>query len=217
MNIDGLVNQYFDGNGPLPAMEMFDNESIYTVYSDIVNILKKQPDIELGVLQTLSFCFYEILDNVLTHSMKQCGIVALNYSPQQAKIQIMVVDNGIGIHRSLAENETYRDISEEEALTQCMRDSVTDGKGMGYGLYSMSRLMREAGIILKLHSGSHILVSNGKEEWIEKTDFWQGTVIYFELRSDLEIDPNEVLENRTDAVTEFNEEFLDTEDIDNLW
>ena len=55
------------------------------------------------------------------------------------------------------------------------------------------------------------------EERVEETNFWQGTIIYFELYSNKDIDPNKVLENRTDAVSEFNDEFLDTEDIDNLW
>lgn len=62
-----------------------------------------------------------------------------------------------------------------------------------------------------------MLTSNGVEEKIEETDFWQGTVVYFELYSDKEIDPNVVLENRADAVSEFNDEFLNTEDMDNLW
>ncbi len=217
MNIDGLLKQYFGKCDSLPIIEMFDSESIHSVYKDIVNVLKMQPDIELSILQTLSYCFYEILDNVLTHSMKSCGTVMLKYSPKEAKIQIMVVDDGIGIHRSLIKNEIYRNVSEAEALVQCMRDKVTDGKGMGFGLYSTACLIRQAGIILKLHSGNHLLVWNGEKEQIEDTDFWQGTVIYFELYSDKEINPNEVLENRTDAVSEFNEEFLDTEDIENLW
>ena len=142
MNIDGLINRYFGGSSPLPAMEMFDSESVYAVYKDIVNMLKMQPDIELGVLQTLSYCFYEILDNVLTHSTKSCGIVVLRYLPEKTKIQIMVVDDGIGIHRSLTENEAYRDLSEADALALCMHDKVTDGKGMGFGLYSTACLMR---------------------------------------------------------------------------
>ena len=194
MNIDGLLNRYFGDSGTLPVIEMFDSESIHTVYKDIVNTLKMQPDIDLGILQTLSYCFYEILDNVLTHSMKQCGTVVMKYSPNLAKIQIMVVDDGIGIYRSLTENEAYHDISEAEALAKCM-----------------------LGIMLKLHSGNHMLTSNGVEEKIEETDFWQGTVVYFELYSDKEIDPNVVLENRADAVSEFNDEFLNTEDMDNLW
>ena len=78
-------------------------------------------------------------------------------------------------------------------------------------------MIRQAGIVLKLHSGNHILISNGVEERIDKIHFWQGTVVYFELYSDKDIDPDKVLENRTDAVTEFNDEFLCTEDVDNLW
>lgn len=70
MNIDSLLKRYFDNNSTLPVIEVFDSENIHLVYKDIVNILKKHPDIELSVLQTLSYCFYEILDNVLTHSLK---------------------------------------------------------------------------------------------------------------------------------------------------
>lgn len=92
MNIDGLIKRYFGDSGTLPVIEMFDSESIHAVYKDIVNTLKMQPDIELGILQTFSYCFYEILDNVLTHSMKSCGTVVMRYSPEKAKIQIMVVD-----------------------------------------------------------------------------------------------------------------------------
>lgn len=180
-------------------------------------MLKMQPDIELGILQTLSYCFYEILDNVLTHSMKSCGTAIMKYTPEKAKIPIMVVDDGIGIHRSLTENEAYRNISEAEALAKCMLDRVTDGKGMGFGLYSTACLIRQAGIVLKLHSGRHLLTYNGTEERIEEVGLWQGTVIYFELYSNKEIDPNEVLENRTDAISDFNDQFIDTEDIENLW
>ena len=217
MNIDGLLRQYFGENDTLPVIEVFDSESIHAVYKDIVNTLKMQPDIELGILQTLSYCFYEILDNVLTHSMKSCGTVVMKYTPAKAKIQIMVVDDGIGIHRSLAENEVYCGISEGEALAKCMLDRVTDGKGMGFGLYSTACLMRQAGIVLHLHSGSHILISNGVEDRIEETGFWQGTIVYFELCSDKEIDPNKVLENRTDVISDFNDEFFGMEDVDNLW
>lgn len=151
MNIDSLLKRYLGESGALPVIEMFDSESIHAVYKDIVNTLKMQPDIELGILQTLSYCFYEIFDNVLTHSMKACGIVVMRYDSKKAKIQIMVVDDGIGIHRSLTENKVYRNLTEAEALTQCMLDKVTDGKGMGFGLYSTACLIRQAGIMLKLH------------------------------------------------------------------
>ena len=183
MNIDSLLKRYFGDSNTLPVIEMFDSESIHAVYRDIVNTLKMQMDIELGILQTLSYCFYEILDNVLTHSMKSCGTAVMRYTPEKAKIQIMVVDDGIGIQRSLSENDAYRNISEAEALAQCMLDKVTDGKGMGFGLYSTACLIRQAGIILKLHSGKHILIYDGVEERIEETGFWLKALTWCQIRS----------------------------------
>lgn len=70
---------------------------------------------------------------------------------------------------------------------------------------------------MKLHSGNHILIFDGVEERIEKAVFWQSTVVYFELSSDKEIDSDEVLEYRTNVVSEFSEEFLETDDVDDLW
>jgi hypothetical protein len=92
-----------------------------------------------------------------------------------------------------------------------------DGKGMGYGLYSTICLIKNAGIQMEIHSGQHILHTDGDKETIFDAPLWQGTIVYFELHTDKEIDPNSILENRTDAETEFNETFIDTSDIDELW
>ncbi len=69
----------------------------------------------------------------------------------------------------------------------------------------------------EIHSGTHLLVSDGKKEVVTKAPLWQGTLIYVELRSNQDINPNEILDGRTDVETEFNEEFLDFEDLENLW
>ena len=139
------------------------------------------------------------------------------YIPQENAIRILVVDDGIGIKASLSENEVYSDISEEEAIQKCIQDKVTDGKGMGFGLYSTLCLIRNAGIRLELHSGNHILISDGKTESIESSTDWQGTILYLEIHSNKEINPNDVLQNRVDVEDEFNDTFLDTEDVDKLW
>lgn len=217
MNIDTLLNKYFKECSSLPTIEVFDNENIYNVYVDVVKTLKNSPDIELGVLQLLSYCFYEILDNVLIHSGKKTGTVIMHYEPSKSSVRILVVDDGMGILRSLSENEAYKDLSESEAIRLCLKNKVTDGKGMGYGLYSTVCLIKNAGIQMEIHSGQHILHTDGDKETIFDAPLWQGTIVYFELHTDKEIDPNSILENRTDAETEFNETFIDTSDIDELW
>lgn len=217
MNIDNLVNRYFKDCPSLPTIEVFDNENIYDVYVDVVTTLKNSPDIELGVLQLLSYCFYEILDNVLTHSGKKTGTVLMHYDPSRSSVKILVADDGIGIRQSLSENDVYKDISEAEAMHLCLKDKVTDGRGMGYGLYSTVCLIKNAGIQMEIHSGQHLLRTDGKREEVCEAHLWQGTIIYFELHTDKEIDPNSILENRTDAEAEFNETFIDTSDLDELW
>ena len=104
MNIDSLLNYYFKDCNAQPLIEVFDTENIYNVYSDIVKSLTNYPDIELSVMQALSYCFYEVLDNVLTHSGKTCGTAISLYSPTKSMIQILVADDGMGIQQSLAQN-----------------------------------------------------------------------------------------------------------------
>ena len=215
MNIDGLVNKYFQGKNP--TIEVFDEQSIHQVYSNVVNLLKACPDVELGVLQLFSYCFYEILDNVVTHSGKNCGTVISQYLSDENTIRLLIVDDGKGIKASLSENEAYKDIAEDEALRKCLQDRVTDGKGMGFGLYSTLCLIRNIGVRLELHSGSHVLVSDGTTERIDKTTQWQGTILFIEIYANKDIEPNAVLLNRVDVADEFNDTFLDSEEFDNLW
>ena len=88
---------------------------------------------------------------------------------------------------------------------------------MGYGLYSTTCLIKNAGIVMEIHSGQHLLRTDGKKEVIREAPQWQGTIVFFELHTDREIDPNSILENRTDVESQFNETFINTSDLDELW
>ena len=217
MNVDKLIHKYFKGNQLSPTIEVFDNDTIYNTYTDIVRLLNGYPDIELTMLQGLSYCFYEILDNVLTHSEKICGTVLMRYLPEENIIQILVADDGIGVKASLCANPKYENISEEEAVRTCIMDGVTDGKGMGFGLYSTSRLIQNVGITLEIHSGNSLLIYDGSKTQIVKASYWQGTIVYFELHSNKEINPNDIVDNRTDCEGQFNDEFMKEDELDNLW
>ena len=54
--------------------------------------------------------------------------------------------------------DVFDDITEAEALRLCLEDTITDGKGMGFGLYTTSRLVDSIGKEFILHSGSHKLM-----------------------------------------------------------
>ena len=217
MNVDSLLHQYFPGTEKV-CIEMFDDKNIQQVYRRLVEVLIRQPEIETSLLQGMSYCFYEILDNVITHSGKPNGIVITHYSESKSLIRILVADDGIGVRASLSANDKFSDITEKQALEYCIKDSVSDGKGMGFGLYSTSRLVNTSGHKLVIRSGNYTLFANGGIS-VEPSDFWQGTIVYLELRSDTDIDPAEIVDHRTNPEDEFEVLFLDgrNPELDELW
>lgn len=78
---------------------------------------------------------FDYLDNVHIHSGKPLGTAITHFDAEKDILRVLVADDGMGIRASLAENECYSTISEEDALHMCIQDTVTDGKGMGFDLY----------------------------------------------------------------------------------
>ena len=62
----------------------------------------------------------------------------------------------------------------------------------------------------------HRLVMNGESILVEEAEFWQGTIVYMQLRTNAEIDPNDVVERRTDIEDEYNIMFNE-ENPEELW
>lgn len=216
MDVSFLIKQYFNDTANV-SIDVFDSVSLNRVYQDVINVLTAHLDIEVSVLQALSYCFYEILDNVHIHSGKPLGTAITHFDQQTDTLRILVADDGKGIHASLQENPEYKDISEQDALQKCLMDSVTDGKGMGFGLYATSRMMQDIGKKFILHSGhSKLLVQNGQTE-VVINGLWEGTIVFMELGTAQEIDPENVVEHRTKASDEYNEMFIDCDELTELW
>ena len=217
MNLTTLIKQYFSLSNEGVTIDVFDEKNIYDVYQRVVGILTQYIDIETTVLQAMSYCFYEILDNVLTHSGKEMGTVITHYDSSNHVLSFLIGDDGMGVRASLSENEKYAGISEPEALKMCIKDAITDGKGMGFGLYSTSLLVRDAGLRFEVRSGNHtMLVQDGVESTIESTP-WQGTIVYLQLRTNKEINPAEVVANRTNVAEQYNDVFLNDNELKELW
>ena len=53
---------------------------------------------------------------------------------------------------------------------------------------------------------------------IEESEPWEGTIVYFELWANMDIDPASVVDHRTDPAEEFDVLFLDEKTgLDTLW
>lgn len=216
MDVAFLLKQYFSEDENV-SIDVFDAHTLNDVYQQVINTLTSHFEIELSVLQSLSYCFYEVLDNVHIHSGKPLGTAITHFDKESQVLKVLVADDGMGIRASLAQNAKFANISESDALVMCLQDSISDGKGMGFGLYTTSRLVRNAGLRFVLHSGSHKLVEEKGQISVIKNGFWQGTIVYMEINTSLDIDPNEVVDYRTSVESEYNDMFIDTDELDKLW
>ena len=216
MDVAFILDRYFKGKENV-SIDVFDAQTLNAVYKDVVKAMTSHFDIEVSVLQALSYCLYEMMDIVHIHSGKPLGTAMTHYDEHQKVLRILIADDGIGIRASLAENDIYRDVTEPEALKLCLEDKITDGKGMGFGLYTTYRLVDSIGKEFILHSGSHKLFIEGEKTTVIKNGFWQGTLIYMEIGTSEEIDPNQIVDHRTDAAEEYNETFVETGELESLW
>jgi anti-sigma regulatory factor (Ser/Thr protein kinase) len=217
MDITTLIKQYFnEQSADQVTIDVFDRTTIDVVYRRVIELLKGHLNIELGVLQALAYCLYEVLDNVIIHADKHAGIILTNYDEQQHTLRILVADDGIGVHQSLTTNTLYQDLTEPEALHAAIKDRVTDGQGLGFGLYATNLLIKHTNSAFEFRSGYHKLTMNGEEIKVKQCEFWQGTILYMQLRTDAEIDPNDVVERRTDVEDEYNIMFNE-ENPEELW
>ena len=196
MDIAFLLDKYFK-DGKNVSIDVFDAHTLNAVYKDVIVAMTSHLEIEVSVLQALSYCLYEMMDNVHIHSGKPLGTTMTCFDSVRNVMSILIADDGIGIKASLTENEKYRDITEAEALKLCLQDKITDGKGLGFGLYTTSRLVDSIGKKFVLHSGNHKLVRENGVETVAENGFWQGTLIYLEIGTGEEIDPNQIVDHRT--------------------
>lgn len=216
MDIAFLLDKYFKGKDNV-SIDVFDAQTLNAVYQNVIKSMTSHLEIEVSVLQALSYCLYEMMDNVHIHSGKPLGTAITHYDSHSQTMQILIADDGMGVLASLSENSKYYNITEAEALKLCLQDKITDGKGMGFGLYTTSRLIDSIGQKFILHSGNHKLIREHGTESIIENGFWQGTLIYMEIHTGQEIDPNQIVEHRTNIAEEYNETFVESKELESLW
>ncbi len=163
MDVAFILDKYFKGTAD-SSIDVFDAQTLNAVYRDVINAMTSHLEIEVSVLQALSYCLYEMMDNVHIHSGKPLGTAMTHYDDERKVLRILIAD---------------------------------DGKGMGFGLYTTSRLVNSIGKEFILHSGSHKLIIQDGSTSVIENGFWQGTLIYMEIGTGEEIDPNQIVKRRT--------------------
>lgn len=199
---------------------VFDNTNDITISSkvvdDIIRIVRDNYKITETLYKSINYCLWEQIDNIQVHSgCKGTGyVVAQNY-PNKNEIRVCVVDTGIGIYESLTRSSSqYSGLLYKEAIEKCIEEHVTNGSGMGNGLYHSAQFIKENKGDFILYSGKYYIdIKNGVIQSVKKGALWQGTIIYQRINTNTPVDYNKVF-NNCDVPTSV----LECDDIlDSLW
>ena len=82
MDVAFILDTYFKDTTNV-SIDVFDAQTLNTVYRDVVKAMTSHFEIEVSVLQALSYCLYEMMDNVHIHSGKPLGTAMTHYDDSQ--------------------------------------------------------------------------------------------------------------------------------------
>jgi anti-sigma regulatory factor (Ser/Thr protein kinase) len=171
--------------GRFIEIKKFNQDGIYQLQEEINMILYQVKSISKEVLQLLFYCLNEIMDNVINHANIGSGWVSAQYFPLLKEIRLIICDNGIGIHAALTKNplSKYKHLSEIESLKECIERGVTNGKGLGFGLFATAQFILKNKGHLLIYSGNYHLMNKTDTYEVSKGDFWQGTLIQLRIKT----------------------------------
>lgn len=184
--IDGLKS-------PLRRVVLYHSyDQVYEYTEKCLSELSRLTVCEKGVIEGLSWCINEVMENVLTHSKCKSGYVMMEYLPRADRIIFCISDNGIGIYNSFFESK-YNPHTPEEAILLALKDGVTDGTGQGNGLFGLYEILSQNGGDFTItSSGTSIRFSSGGKRTINRVpvldDKYPGTTIDFQLHLKKKVD-----------------------------
>ncbi|MGW0884361.1 STAS-like domain-containing protein [Streptomyces sp. NPDC002671] len=107
-----------------------------------IDMLEENARCETGVIESLNWCLFEVLDNVFQHSKAAYGYAMMQIHAKRRWCTVAVADCGIGIHRSFKESNVYAAQNAYEAIMLSVQEKVTSKtKNMGNGLYGLMRVV----------------------------------------------------------------------------
>ncbi|MEB6605943.1 hypothetical protein MXM08_05105 [Aeromonas sanarellii] len=159
-----------------------------------------------NLVDALTFSIREIMRNVLEHSQSRSIEYCAQYWPTYHKVEIAIIDNGIGLKQSLLANPFIQVESDSDAIQQALMPAISSKnfKGArvdrdnpwhnsGFGLYMNSRICRLGGNFL-ICSGDHgIALNEQRKQHIDLGHRVNGTAVRMVLNTSKLTDLSQML------------------------
>lgn len=150
------------------------------------------------IFSQVAYSITEMMRNVVEHSRAQSIWYAGQYWPNKDSVQIVILDEGVGIRRSLARNPNCRVSTDKEALTLALKPGITGTpppseedsfhgtetdiwSNAGFGLHIVSRLCAKLGKFSIVSGDAGLIEKSDNQNSINS--FFQGTVIQMHLKT----------------------------------
>lgn len=138
-----------------------DESEAQTLADLYIEALVDQIRCEAGVVDSLNWCLYEVMDNVFQHSRAECGYVMMQVHKHQRLCAITVADTGIGIQKSLLLSSPDGKVDKSRlrqahtAIDEAVKQGVTSKGNLnqGNGLFGLQRAVEINGGELRITSG----------------------------------------------------------------
>lgn len=133
-------------------------------------------DSDGDVFETLAYSMREIMRNSVEHANIDRFGVCAQYWPTKGKAEVAIVDAGIGLRESLANNPHILASTDKDAINYALMPAVS-GKAFkgsprmkgrspwsnsGFGLYMTSRICRNGGNFFIATGATGVLLTSGK-------------------------------------------------------
>lgn len=135
--------------------EFHDFEDVQNLVDSFLRDISQLAVCEAGVLEGLTWCLNEVMDNVLQHSLIEHGYVMGQIHQSSKHIAFCIFDYGQGIYNSLKDTK-HAPRHPIDAITLAVKEGITRDNdiGQGNGMWGLHN-------IVKANSGSLAITSNG--------------------------------------------------------
>lgn len=154
--------------------------NVWGLSEEILNIFKTDFKMSDTDVKELSFLIDEMICNTGIHSKCKSGSYLYCQKYKKAnQLEIILVDSGLGIQKSLQKNDEFAKISNRDAVAKSIEFGITCGEGRGHGLYFASEFVRRNnGEMILISGDDRIVVKNQSVNNVTNHN-WNGVYLRF--------------------------------------